>query len=60
MPGAAACAAAESRIANAVQETGSSRFMEIAFLIVVANMAAPLQGDTDFGHLAAEVLRVVR
>jgi hypothetical protein len=32
--------------------------MEVAFLIIVANIAAPLV-DVDFGHQATEVFRVV-
>src|SRR5215469_13550131 len=60
MPGEAACAALHSTAPSAARETGSTRFIGVAFLVVVAaNIAVPLQ-HADFGHLAAEVLRIVR
>src|SRR6266403_6003600 len=59
MPGAAARAPAVSSRAAAAATKGSNRFIEVAFIVVIALIAVPLV-DVDFGHQAAEVLRVVR
>src|SRR5579885_3047227 len=61
IPGAAACTAVASRAPTVAAPRGSSLLTAAALLMIVANIVFPsvLRYD-NFGHLAAEVLRIVR
>src|SRR5882762_6025845 len=58
MPGAAACAVPVNSRASAIVTTGSSLYIEIAFFIFIALIAALLV-DMNFGHEPAEIFGVV-